>query len=366
MIFDDIVNDYFKKFPPDQTIEFLPIMVWWLLTTVIPMRPSEFLLIQKDCLEIKDGYRSPYRITVPRIKNESDSPDFVIRYDSLEIDSDTYNLINKSIKQIESLGTDSPFLFPVELLTIFRKHKVKKKNRRINRRDFDLLKKKFYEKIVEGIYGKYDLEKIKSGDTRHFAIINMCLQGFNMLSIARMAGHKEIDTQFSYYSHAEHFAQSSVYRIAQRKLESKISSNIAGGIIGWKRYIYDKGKSRTINNKEDIVGRVQYGDCTEHKDIFPNNCIESCEFCSKYIFNPYINENEEALNWLTDSSRTLEIKIRESIEVMKGVSTNLSNSLKSSNNDILKSTSRNLITYMDMKATVDANLLEVKAFEKEN
>jgi len=365
MIFDDIINDYFRNYSSDETFKFLSIMIWWLLTNVLPMRPSEFLLIEKDCLKVIDNFRNPYRISVPRIKNESSSPGFVIRHDLIEIDKNTYDFLSRSIKKIKLLDINSEYLFPVELLTMFRKTRSKKKNSRMNRRDFDYLKKEFYEKVVEGIYGQYGLERIKSGDTRHFAIINMCLQGFNMLSIARMAGHDEIRSQYSYFSHAEHFAQSYVYRFAQRKIETKVSNNIGNGLIGWRRFIYDKGKSKTINDEENIVGRVQYGTCMEQKDVFPNSCIEYCEFCSNYRFNPSINEHQEAIKWLLDSSKTLEIKIRESITLMKEISTNLANSLRSANDDTLKTTSRSLLTYMDMKATVDSRLMEAKIFGNE-
>src|SRR5699024_8171574 len=227
--------------------------------------------------------------------------------------------IKNAIQQLNSIDSQSEYLFPVELLFRYRKVKIPKKNERINRRDFDLLKKDFYEEIVEGTYGKYDLERIKSADTRHFAIINMALQGFNMLSIARMAGHDEIRSQYSYYSHAEHFAQSYIYKLAQKKIENKISDNMTNGIIGWKRYIYDKGKSTDIANDKDMVCRIQYGYCTEQKEKFPETCIEYCKFCSKFLFKPSINESDKALQWLSDSSADLERKINESIELMKEI-----------------------------------------------
>lgn len=368
LTFDDIVNDYFRKYPYDQTIEFLPIMIWWTLSNILPLRPTEFLLLEKHCLEtaLKQGDIS-YFIKVPRIKNESDSPDYILRYDSIEIDQSTYELLVNSRSQIESLTTsDSPYLFPVEYLMHFRRSPRKKKNSRINRRDFDYLKKDFYEKIVEGTYGEYGLERIKSGDTRHFSIINMCLQGFNMLSIARMAGHDEIDSQYSYYSHAEHFTQSNVYRLAQKKLEQQISNNTADGLVGWKRYIYDKGRIGITSelNFEDIVGRVEYGICTEQNDIFPENCIEDCRFCNRYVFNPTIDEYEEGINWLTDCSKVLEKKITESIEHMRDLSESMSKTIIPSSDELLKTTSRNLVAYMDFKATIDAQIMEVKAVEK--
>src|SRR5690625_77674 len=210
MIFDDIVNDYFQSHPIKQTLEFLPIMLWWLLTNIIPMRPSEFLSLKKNCLEKDENRYSPYRIKIPRIKNNTYKPNSMDIQDTIDIDEKAYNFIRDAIQQLSTIDSDSEYLFPVELLLAFRKVKMNKKNERINRRDFDLLKKDFYEKVVEEIYGKYDLEKIKSDDTRHVAIINMALQGFNMLSIARMAGHGEIRSQYSYYSHADQIAQSYV------------------------------------------------------------------------------------------------------------------------------------------------------------
>ncbi len=366
MIFDDIVNDYFQSHPIKQTLEFLPIMLWWLLTNIIPMRPSEFLSLKKNCLEKDENRYSPYRIKIPRIKNNTYKPNSMDIQDTIDIDEKAYNFIRDAIQQLSTIDSDSEYLFPVELLLAFRKVKMNKKNERINRRDFDLLKKDFYEKVVEEIYGKYDLEKIKSGDTRHFAIINMALQGFNMLSIARMAGHGEIRSQYSYYSHADHFAQSYVYRMAQKRLENQVSNKIESGIIGWKRYVYDKDKMINIRESDlkDIVGRVKFGYCMEEQSVFPNTCIESCKYCSNFAFNPAVNEQKEAMEWLANSSKVLETKIRESIELMRDLSMNLSKSFVQGNDDLLKSTSRNLLTYMDMKTMIDSNLMEVEAFDK--
>lgn len=187
----------------------------------------------------------------------------------------------------------------------------------------------------------------------------MCLQGFNMLSIARMAGQEDLKSQHSYFSHAEHFSQSYVYRLAQKKVENKIRNNLGDGIIGWRRYIYDRGKAKIHHNIKNIVGRVQYGDCTEQKDVFPGTCIEDCKFCPNYRFNPSVDENQEAIEWLANTSEILETRIKESIELMKGLSSTIADFLRNTTNDSLKSTSRNLLSYMDMKATIDAKLMEV-------
>jgi len=109
---------------------------------------------------------------------------------------------------------------------------------------------------------------------------------------------------------------------------------------------------------------VKFGYCMEEQSVFPNTCIESCKYCSNFAFNPAVNEQKEAMEWLANSSKVLEAKIRESIELMRDLSMNLSKSFVQGNDDLLKSTSRNLLTYMDMKTMIDSNLMEVEAFDK--
>lgn len=358
MKFDYIVNDYFQNHPEEETVKYIPIIVWWLVTNILPLRPSEFLMIRKDCLIEDSSALNPYKIVVPRLKVE-------MYYDIVDIDESAFKFMKKAISLVNNLDPDSEDLFPTSLIFKFSKIKNStKKNTRINIRDFGTLKESFYKEIVEEKYRIYNLEKIKSGDTRHFAIINMALQGFNMLSIARMAGHDDLNTQSNYYSHAEHFAQSYVYKLAQFKIENKINLKMDSGITGWKRYVYEKGKIYSdFENREDIMGKIDYGLCSELKSEFPNNCIENCKYCDKFIFAPAINERDAAIQWLTDSSTELENKIRESLELMKDLSDSLASRFKPSNYDLLKITSKKLRTYMDQKVNVEVSLMEANKYE---
>ena len=364
--FDDIINDYFRKGNNEVIFEYLPIMMWWLLTNVLPLRPSEFLMLEKNCLLVTTRYNKPvYSIKITRIKeNEKD--------EYIEIDEQTYNILYNAIFEIDrTLTNNTPYLFTTDLYYYNQKRKIerKKSNKRMNRRDFYAILNRFYENVVIGIYKENELEKIRFGDTRHFAIINMCLQGFNMLSIARMAGHKDIYTQDNYFSHASHFAQSYVYSLAQKKLEHSVRNNLSNGIIGWKRYVYDKGKAILIENFEQdkIVGRIKHGYCTEGKDVFPSNCIEDCRLCERFLFNPAVSEYDEAVNWLSDCSKILETKISETIELMHDLASRGNGNTYNnySSNNLLITSSRKLTSLMDMKATLDAKIMEEKINEQE-
>lgn len=102
LIFNDIVNDFFQTKPVELTLKFMPIMIWWLITNIIPQRPTEFLLMNKDCLEHRPD--ESMWLKVPRIKNENDTPDRVIRYDSIQIDLKTYQIISSYKLKLMELG----------------------------------------------------------------------------------------------------------------------------------------------------------------------------------------------------------------------------------------------------------------------
>jgi integrase len=104
------------------------------------------------------------------------------------------------IALVENLGIESEYLFPQEYFKITHKNSVTDYQRYSNRQ-FTYLLISFYEEVVKKGYKISEIERIKPGDTRHFAIINMFLMGFNMLTIARMAGHTRIEEPAHYYTH---------------------------------------------------------------------------------------------------------------------------------------------------------------------
>jgi integrase len=203
------------------------------------MRPSELLKLKKNCLSYDDRINEPYTISVPRvprIKNKTSEIGFSIKYDSVAIDRKAYELLSEAKDKVNMYFPYSEYFFPSEMYSINSKVRGKKKNPIMNLRDFNDLKDRFYKKIVEEKYQRYNLERVKAGDTRHY----MCLQGFSMHNVATLAGHSELKITQGYFSHAKHFAQSYVYRLAHLKLETNISYKMDSSIVGWKKYIVHK------------------------------------------------------------------------------------------------------------------------------
>ncbi|WP_255293651.1 site-specific integrase [Bacillus wiedmannii] len=353
---DDIINYYFKNNSLEETISYMPILVWWLLTNILPMRPSELLKLKKDCLSYNENKNELYTISVPRIKNKSAAISFSIRYDSVVIDPKTYQLLVEARDKVNMYFPYSEYFFPSEMFSLNYKVRRKKQNSIMNLRNFNDLKDRFYKIIVEEKYGRYNLERVKAGDTRHFAIINMCLQGFSMHNIATLAGHSELKITQGYFSHVKHFAQSYVYRLAQLKLETEIGYKMDNSIIGWKKYIVHKSSIEKEKINEMHVGRVQYGLCSELKENFPNTCIEFCEFCPKYIFLPSINEKDDAIRWLSSHSEDLQQRIEESISLLESLFWLPQRYGHDLNRAERKSAAKRLQYYMELKSKIDANI----------
>ncbi|MGH0394274.1 hypothetical protein [Bacillus cereus] len=359
--FNDCVNRYFAEHSMEETLRFYPVFLWWTITNIIPLRPIEFLRIKAECLSVRtDG---SFWITIPRYKRESSSLNEVSWEQSILIDDKVYQMINNYVLRLEVLNINTEFLVPpLHLINERNRVSWSQETGAVNQEVFYTFLMHFYEEVVENKYDEFHHHKITPGDTRHFAIINLFLQGFNVLTIARLAGHEQITSPGNYFTHARHYATSFVYRLAQMKSEEDISYSMSDGLIG----LNDKRvrhAQMNIDSDDDTEKwrRVDYGFC---KDIenFPNNCVEDCRLCREhYVFKPNVNEWNEGIQWLENYSNELGNHITDTFNIMAMVSTDTYDSLKGIekfNENESKSLAVQLFKYLDHKAMVDARILE--------
>ncbi|CKG03141.1 Uncharacterised protein [Streptococcus pneumoniae] len=117
---------------------------------------------------------------------------------------------------------------------------------------------------------------IKPNDTRHLAMCSMMLQGFDQLTIARIAGHKHIKSQYSYQTHLEYFAESKAYELTLLNLSSNLTETTS--YYSTLAVQDEINKSlKNINNAE-YLEEVEIGYCTDKQ----MRCESSeCILCSK-------------------------------------------------------------------------------------
>ncbi|HWO78639.1 MAG TPA: hypothetical protein VNM69_22485 [Bacillus sp. (in: firmicutes)] len=367
LTFDEYLINYFKKSTQAQKIKYYPIYIWWRLTNVVPMRVIEFVKLRKNCIERRED--NSYWLTISRAKKKADSPFKIDIEDTIQVNQEMYELIKEYNGIIDSIGIDTPYLFPYDLYVNFLERPYQ--SRRQRKGNQNRLIDKYLQRLIDDFYNEVihdnDLEKISCGDTRHFAIMNMFLQGFNMLSIARMAGHDNLQTQMNYYSHIDHYVQSQVYNLSQKRFEESIGKSFSGGILGERRKAYDRGRIHSFQELSEYR-RVDYGLCRDDQSSFPMNCVEDCRLCPHYIFKPPVNEVNEGIKWLEDYAFTLEQNIKETVEYILCVSKSMYYDLpnlvqQKTGQSKLDSASSRLQNLMDKMATVQARGLEFE-YEK--
>ncbi|MFP7493036.1 hypothetical protein SFC66_04535 [Terribacillus saccharophilus] len=363
LTFNNCVNDYFSSLPIEITIRYYPIFLWWLITNIIPMRAIEFLRIKIDCLTRKED--NSFWITIPRFKVQSTSPDETHWYQQVQINQHTYNLINDYVLWLVNMGVESEYLIPPLdwINDRFKPSRITTENVE-NDDKFSRLIDFFYDDIVEATYGESNLEKITPGDTRHFSIINMFLQGFNILSISRLAGHQHINSPSNYYTHAKHFAESFVYKLAQSKMEGEIGHSISDGFIGLRSRVVERYKvGLDTEAKTTNWLKVDYGYCRDVTN-FPNNCVEDCRLCEDYYsFKPTVNDYNNGLKWLESYSKELNQNISKTIDMMATISFDTYEILKGKdkiNESEGRSLAIQLFKYIDHKALIDSRIMEEK------
>ncbi|ETT33606.1 MULTISPECIES: tyrosine-type recombinase/integrase [Paenibacillus] len=354
LLFDVALDDYFITCTSDEEkLQYYPIFLWWRITRIIPMRPVEFYSLSRDCTMKDDEDR--YWMIVPRRKNLSSRPGKLAVTDTIQVNREVFELIEDYKRLTLAYATESSYLISYKAYRKYVKLKSKEITReKIGASQFINMIDRFYDEIVTAKYG--DLERIKPGDTRHFAFCNMMLQGFNMLTIARMGGHSQLETQLHYHKHLDHFAQSFVHHAAQMLRMKRVNLWRSNWDVATQGIIA-KSRIYQISDFQE-THKVEHGFCTDH----PSRCqVGDCRFCEFYFFSP--EDKQKGLAWLKDCSDALESRLKEQLELIRYVTKSINYdcatlTYQHTSQERLSSASNELRRLMDQKAMVDSYLLE--------
>lgn len=209
--YDCLIRDFIDIGNIDLRIKYYPILIWWMLSTIIPLRPSEFVLLKRNCI-----YKAEDKcyIHIERVKSKADRKKHAIPImTEFQIPETLFEFISDFIdcaNEIDSSGyLVSDDFYIKQLGRNYKRNKDK-----ITLQKFNILFKKFEKEVVEDIY-HYEIvalgtvekdsqiEKIRLGDTRHLAFMNMLMQGLNPLYIQRIGGHYTLEEQLSYCNHLD-------------------------------------------------------------------------------------------------------------------------------------------------------------------
>ncbi|MEB1808988.1 MAG: hypothetical protein LPK26_17155 [Bacillaceae bacterium] len=339
LIFSKVLQDYFSKELSEQEyLRWFPVWLWWNLTSLIPMRPSEYCTIERNCLIPKDG---GFYIKLPRHKQKQNKRKIQI-LDTIKIPEHLYRKIEEYRERSDRYGKTDTLISYRSIPSIVHEKLSSKNiyvNQRINPNKFTInifrfLLNSFYEYIVFGEYkvsfsDKEDSDndrlsitrKLRSGDTRHLAFINLHRQGYHATEIARLGGHVSIYTQGHYFNHVQKSVDLEILDLIQSfdldrysekisEKESKQEHSISISFI--EQFILRPPKT-------DFRRKMKDGYCTFEEQKCP---VEDCWECTEWwrISEEEFSEKQHILaQKLNDSKSDIEAVIENLQNLYKGI-----------------------------------------------
>ena len=303
--FKDCLEHYYSELIENEDmnkkelIKYYPIMIWWSLTTIIPMRPSEFCMIKRDCI-------SGNKITFPRFKQRRNKVESRknITYDTVPIPKTLIKKIEHYIELTDSYGQSNSlisFRAFVSLSIKNKKRNVDYETKYFSIKYLRFLLNKFYQEVIIEKYKLTVTQQLKPGDLRHISIISMMLQGYDRVEIQRLAGHFDINTQYSYVDHMHFWVDTEIQTLSDQftlynKDEYRSPHAIETFNTMFYKQIYSELSQTFTDNGESI--KLEVGYCKDKTMPCPtfNWNYTGCYFCNNWgISMSELQDNKELI-----------------------------------------------------------------------
>lgn len=271
---------------------FYPLIIWWEITLVIPLRPSEITYtLEKKCLIIKDD---ACFLKINRIKTSLIKSLQIPLMKEICISNEMYDLINKYAESV-AYDTETKTLFSINYLrklfldlnhaypnfdfnsrTFLREYKDYS---HFQGSDLNQLIELFYHFYIDPKLGdvKYK-SRFRAGDTRHIAFSSLLLQGINPIDIAMLGGHTSLKSLDNYVNHVDLYLDSEIYRY-YNNLE--LNTNTYNRNL--KEIIMQMNSTSPNNIKSAIPDEYGVGYCVDNNF----NCeSDLCFYCKGWWCRP--------------------------------------------------------------------------------
>jgi len=297
-LFNDILSDYWTKpLSDDERLFYYPLYLWWKITAVVPLRPREFLLTQRNCLTEKDG---KYYLTLRRnnLKGRDKGVSHKISEDYyLTTYEVPFGLASEILKYLELTKDLSSTQLDTLFVTDSHYRKWKRtsgtKNRFLTYSNLNTILKYFFNEIVSQQYGYFvhhinspkqlddhEINFIHIGDTRHIAMINLIAEGASPVTAMLLAGHDSVTTSSHYFSNLSQFIECRSYQLYRKLTNSQTSYAISKTQHKYtvnKDYVSLDNKGRCYSPR---FAEGDYSDCL--KVISSHAELGACTSCPFY------------------------------------------------------------------------------------
>lgn len=294
-------GDIIKRFWIETTDEkeklfFFPIYMWWNISTILPLRPREFVLTPKDCLHFQNN---EWKLTIRRnkLKGSHKTVSYRIQQD---YEMQQYTIPEALAKDIEWYQTRISDCAPNDIDTLFTPdiHYVKwERSRPSNSRYFTYINlstclRYFYLEVIQNRYGYHvlfekectvlpegEIQYMNLGDTRHLALINLMAEGATPMIAMMLAGHDNPHMSAHYFSNITNWIECATYRQYKRLTKGRTEYAISPSIpkLEVSKFVPLENGGRCYSPRFSLG---DYTDCT--KICGPAGEIGYCPECTYY------------------------------------------------------------------------------------
>lgn len=300
---DLFFND--KEVPQEIKIYYMPILIWWKISTVIPIRPSELCIkMERDCL-IEEGdrfYIKVSRVKRSNIRRKAKRKSYLPTLNNLQISKEICELINNYTNLTNGYGETKTLFSYNALIGVGRclvgkysflgltganadfRLNLKYDKEHFTSEILSRLLRSFYKDIIKGLYSDKSIEEtLHLHDTRHYAFTSLMLQGLTPVEIAIIGGHTTLNSQETYQSNVSYYVDHEMVNFVNSK---KLGANFSDKTL--KDIVFGKSKEHPKSLEQCIKTEDNIGYCTAdiHNESFLCENEEFCFKCNKWWCAP--------------------------------------------------------------------------------
>lgn len=207
--FHDALSDFWHTAEEKQKLFYFPLYFWWNLTAILPLRPMEFLLTPRDCLQTRNGENI---LTVRRTRLKGGFQKIGYRIDE-DYEFKKYAIHDALADEVRSYLSATAKMRNTSIGTLFLQtphyhyfHSAPRpQGGYYSYACMNTCLRYFYREVIEP--GDSDIARIHLGDTRHLAMISLIISGGSPVICRELAGHSDIEISAHYYSNISNLVE---------------------------------------------------------------------------------------------------------------------------------------------------------------
>ena len=208
--FDEILIGFWKTADRKQKLFYFPLYFWWTLTAILPLRPMEFLLTPRDCLET--GENGENILTVRRTKLKGGFEKIAYRIAD-DYERKKYTIPDSLTGELRAYLKATENMRRTEIGTLFSQQphfnymgiSHKPSSKYYSYACLTTCLRYFYSEAIEDRHA--DVARVRLGDTRHIAMANLIISGGSPVICRDLAGHADIDIGSHYFSNISNLVE---------------------------------------------------------------------------------------------------------------------------------------------------------------